>query len=724
MASETTTAATRIGIATSGVMIAQQVAAKATRDALFLSHFDADELLRAMLATAALSGVVAMAMAALLSRMGPARVVPAVFLAHAALFMLEWWLVGADPGAAAIVVYLHVGALGATAISGFWSVVNERFDPHAAKGAIASIGAGATVGGVGGGLLAERVSSSLGVESLLPVLAALNVLCAGLVLALGRGTVQRASDDAQVTAMETLASMATTPLLRKIVALVVLTGITAAIFDYTLKAEADAALGTPEQLASFFAAFYTVVGLLTFVVQASVGKRLLSNLGLSATIALLPATVLLSSVLGAAVQRLWSAVVAAGAEQVLRSSVYRAGYELLYTPMAPARKRPAKALIDVAFDRLGDALGAGLLLVVVALMPEHARPVALLAAGVAAVFALIVSLQLHKDYVGELARSLRSGAIELDPQGVVDATTMQTLADTATAINRDELLREIGILREEQRRADDQLTRPSSALPDGLRQQVDALLSSEPSSIAEVLERSSMHPSVVALSIPLLEDKQLGDAALQALARVAGEATGQLGDAVVDPTHSLTVRVRLARLLGRCATTRSRDALVEALQSDSFELRYHAVQALLTQVEQAPELAPDRSLLASMALRELQAPQTAFGARRVTLLDDGPVFLDAAAHGRIPHALEHVVSTMALWLDREPLRLCLTALHGDDAAGRGTALEYLQNVLTPELYGALLDKLPAGGAGAARTPRGKRDPKQIVADLQRSTTGD
>ena len=51
---------------------------------------------------------------------------------------------------------------------------------------------------------------------------------------------------------------------------------------------------------------------------------------------------------------------ARGGESVFRSSLFRAGYELFYTPIPAAEKRAAKSIIDVAFDRLGDAVGGGL----------------------------------------------------------------------------------------------------------------------------------------------------------------------------------------------------------------------------------------------------------------------------------------------------------------------------------------------------------------------------
>ena len=63
---------------------------------------------------------------------------------------------------------------GAVLISGFWSVVNERFDPHTAKQTIARVAAAATLGGVLGGLAAGKIAEFAEVRGMLLVLAALH----------------------------------------------------------------------------------------------------------------------------------------------------------------------------------------------------------------------------------------------------------------------------------------------------------------------------------------------------------------------------------------------------------------------------------------------------------------------------------------------------------------------------------------------------------------------
>src|SRR4029077_2621009 len=79
---------------------------------------------------------------------------------------------------AAAALYAHVAVLGTTAVSGFWAMVNEAFDPHAARRAMGRIGTGASIGGVLGAALTWRASALVPTTSLLLGVAALVALCA------------------------------------------------------------------------------------------------------------------------------------------------------------------------------------------------------------------------------------------------------------------------------------------------------------------------------------------------------------------------------------------------------------------------------------------------------------------------------------------------------------------------------------------------------------------
>src|SRR2546426_6473074 len=160
-----------------GLLVAQQVAAKATRDTLFLSNFPVTTLPIAagLAAGVSLAGVLAFSRG--MARSSPAIMMRWVLGVSAILLTGEWSLALAAPRLAAVAVYLHVGFFGATLVSGFWSVINESFDPYTARHVIGRIGTGAVVGGVVGGLLTWRAAALIGVAPMLLVIAGLTLAC-------------------------------------------------------------------------------------------------------------------------------------------------------------------------------------------------------------------------------------------------------------------------------------------------------------------------------------------------------------------------------------------------------------------------------------------------------------------------------------------------------------------------------------------------------------------
>src|SRR5438477_4304433 len=231
-----------------GALIAQQVAGRATRDALFLSTFRVSSLPLVMIAAAVASGAAVLAFSAALSRRSPARVLPAALATGTVLLLAEWGLSLVQPRLAAIGVYLHMAVFGGTVVSGFWSLVNERFDPHTAKRVMGDITVGASLGGLAGGLLAWSASRLVPVPAMLAVMAGFNVVC---LLALRRlGPPERAaavvSDGAATETRERTGPLAGLQVLREVpylqhLALIVALGAaTETLLDYVLSARAAA----------------------------------------------------------------------------------------------------------------------------------------------------------------------------------------------------------------------------------------------------------------------------------------------------------------------------------------------------------------------------------------------------------------------------------------------------------------------------------------------------
>jgi ATP/ADP translocase len=285
-------------------MIAHQVGGKATRDALFLSNFEVTSLPSMIIAAALLSIVVVLMATRAMSRLGPARLIPIAFVGSALLTLVEWLIVVQNPRIGAVVVYLHIASFGAVLISGFWSMVTEHFDPRTAKKRISRIAAGGTVGGLIGGLAAERMAAYFDVELMLPVLAIAHLSCGLFVrplkplqrpAAVRNSDVEGDDDAAAATKRSSLRILSEVTYLRDLGLLVLLSTVGATLIDYVFKAQATATIGSGPNLLRFFAVFYTAVALITFLVQTTFGRRALEKLGLARTVSSLPAVVAVGS---------------------------------------------------------------------------------------------------------------------------------------------------------------------------------------------------------------------------------------------------------------------------------------------------------------------------------------------------------------------------------------------------------------------------------------------
>src|SRR5439155_17264408 len=144
----------------------------------------------------------------------------------------------------------------------------------------------------------------------------------------------------------------------------------AALLDYVFKLEARSFVHG-DGLLRFFSIYYSALGLATFVLQATAIRLVLARFGLALTSATPSLAVVAGSVGGLVAPGITSLSIARGSETVLRGSFFRAGYEVFYTPIPSAEKRAVKPIIDVAFDRLGDAVGGGAVQLVLLALPAH-----------------------------------------------------------------------------------------------------------------------------------------------------------------------------------------------------------------------------------------------------------------------------------------------------------------------------------------------------------------
>jgi len=670
-------------------MLAHQVAGKAARDALFLAHYTPQDLPKMVIFAATVAIALSFLFTRVLASAGPRVTVPVTFLVSAILHLAEWAMLPAVPEIAVIAIYLHIVGLGAILLSGFWALASELFDPREAKVRFGRIAGMGTAGGIAGGLLAERTAAWFSPAAVLLLLAACHLAVAVALILLRDEGEQGARQPAEALPSKREV-FARAPFLWSLAVLVLVGTTSAAMLDYLFKSGAVQQFGgRSPALLQYFALFYTGAQVLTFLVQVGLSRLSLEKLGLARTVGSLPFAVGAGSVVALFLPMFSAIAMVRAIELILRGSLFRAGYEIFYTPIAPRDKRSVKVLIDVGCDRLGDAVGAGIVQFAIWIGPALARTELLAATILLAVLAGTIASWLDKAYRLVLERGLIDRAVELDLADIHDSTTMSIVLRTALPAPAGAT-----------KRLEIPLARPAAA-QDPWSDTLAKLRSGDAALVKAVLAEGMISdPLIVPQLIRLLAWDEVSPRVQLHLTAAMPAITGQLSDALLDEQEDFAIRRRIPRLLARAdQSPRAAAALVEALDATRFEVRFQSGRALDSMRQRNPVLAIPETAIWAVIERELHTNRPIWQGYR--LLDkressgdeaeDRFNFLDDLLRERSNLSLEHVFSLLALVLPREPLKIAFRALHTEDRQLRGLALEYLESVLPVSVRTGLWD---------------------------------
>jgi hypothetical protein len=460
----------------------------------------------------------------------------------------------------------------------------------------------------------------------------------------------------------------------------VLSSAGAAIVDYLLKSNAQLVY-PPGELLRFFAVFYTVVQIAAFLAQAGVAY-VVRTFGLGRTISSLPAGLGTSGVAAFFFPGFWMFVAMRGVESVLRASMFRSGYELLFVPMDPAEKRRTKTFLDVTCDRAGDALGAGVVQVLLltgtaALLTRELQLLAITI--VLAVAGVWLGRRLDVMYLGVIERRLATHA-ERTPI-VVGSEMGWTILEMATPVKS----------RSAEPRAAAAPVTPAPPQDLTLRALAD-LRSGDRRRVEDALDRIRQPDATLMTQVvQLLAWDDVVSRARKVLESAAAPHVGLLVDALVDADTDFAIRRRLPRVLGTLSSDLALRGLLLGLDDARFEVRYQCSHAIDRMLSRGPGLAVDPARVMAVVDRELSvSPQVWQGYRLIDRIDGDavPAAQDAQAE-RAQENVTHVFALLAAVLPREPLQVAFRGIRADDASLRGLALEYLDGVLPPAIRAKL-----------------------------------
>ena len=685
------------------MMIAHMQGGKTVRDALFLSYFDVTDLPKVMIATAVLSALAIVVYSRVLSRYGPARLTPPLYIFSGLVSFGEWVAMSLWPDIVTIVLYLHVTVLDSLLVSGFWSIINERYDPYSAKKIISRLAIFATMGGLLGAGAASVIARIIDIRAVIAMLAVLHVFSGLALYQVSRGQIDSKGQPAVPQGLLTILKNNT--LIQHMAVLMVALATTIALLDYLFKATLQVTL-SKEALVTFFAYFYIAIDIGSLLLQTLVSGKALRWFGLGGTIIVLPLGIIFGGLITFVFRSLMTITLLRGASNLLTNSFFGPAYELLFTPIPPADKRTSKILIDVGANRAGNMLG-GLMIMGLLLLPGTTGSYVLLTALVLACAMSGLILLLNQGYVSQLAKNLSSGALRVKEIEIKDKTTAGTIATTQTTLERDRLLQEISryrsgnILTKGQIAAKKKAEMPHHAPQDSTDEDaefkaIQDLRSRDEKRIRHVLVNKTMTPALLAHILPLFRRQSLLQEALNAARPLVSSASGQLVDALLDRHQHPLIRRRIPLLLGQADNERAVQGLIFGLQDREMDVRFRCAEALARIKTNYPQLTVDTEAIWRVVYRELS-------------YFSGSGF--KSTQGVEP--LRYMFVLFGIIFGLNLMNICYESLQAEDPAIRGTALEYLDNQL-PQNVRATLWPIIASGQPK---PKSGRPLQEIMDDL-------
>ncbi len=672
----------------SAIMVSYQTAGKAARDAIFLTHYEIGQLPAMVIAAAAATIVVSLLSTGWMSRFGPAVLVSRAFLVSGILQFAEWAVLSTAPRIVAPVVYLHIASLTAILASGFWSILSEEVQLRQAKQFFVRVATWGTVGGICGGLVAERMAAWLGTNSVLLQLGVAHVACAAILWRTVNLTRHGATEEsADFTPWKAFSQV---PYLATLALLILLGTASGAALDFLFKAQAREVLGRGPDLLRFLALFQTATSVFTILLQWFISRFVTSEkVGLTLLTSSVPAVVGIGGIASAFLPGLPTISITRLLEAATRVSLFRNGYELFYSPIAPKEKRAVKTFIDVVCDRLGDATSSVVVQTALTSAPTVARYLILGSIVVLSAICLRLSARLDKAFHQVVERGLLNRADELGFGSVVDSATLSSqIASTSHPDHHDSADDNLAPYTPspfapsltEKPQATDPILETLRELRSGNFRRIEAALGT--------VKKGPIDANLAPAMIGLLARDDSANAVRRILSAQAGPYTGLMLDFLLDPLSEFPVRRRLPSILNAYPSARVAAGLLNGLGDDQFEVRFQCARALDHMRAKLPSLQIDRNYVFTAVVHEVTVNKSIWDSRRLLDhrdTDDEFSFLDEVLRDRAHQSLEHVFTLLALVLPREPVRTAFRALHSGDRALSDLALQYLERAVPAQV---------------------------------------
>jgi AAA family ATP:ADP antiporter len=234
-------------------------------------------------------------------------------------------------------------------------------------------------------------------------------------------------------------------------------------------------------------------------------------------------------------------------------------------------------------------------------------------------------------------------------------------------------------------------------VPDVFDDLLARLILDEDEEVARQAVRSARVRASVALTEALLAAlarPEIADEAGDALAQIGNTVVPEIARRLRDESESLDVRRELPTVLVRIGTPQAEQVLIESLLHADTTLRHRVIASLNKLSTVHPDVRIDSNTIEVLLAAEIAGHYRSYqvlGPLQRQLKQDDPV-LQAMRHS-MEQELERIFRLMNLLYTQEGLHDAYVGLRAPNPAIRANALEFLDNVLKPELRPLLVPLL-------------------------------
>lgn len=344
--------------------------------------------------------------------------VPGVYGCFALSFVLFYLAASGDTRNTLIdkAFYVWVSVFSLFHVSVFWSFMSDCFSRGQSKRLFGFIGAGASIGALGGPALVTVLAGTGGVEPLLLIAALMLVLTLPVIALLQRQQLKGLAQDFVSSGRDELATIGGNPfagfaafrdnryLWGIALFLFLYTAISSFVYFELKNLLADYDEGRRVQI---WAAMDLAVNTLTVLIAAFATGRMANHLGLPFTLASVPVAICGGMLLLAAAPAVAVVVVVQVVRRAGNYAISRPAREMLFTAVDRETRFKAKPVIDIVVYRGGDMLNAWAFTALTQGLGLGMAAIALIGAGIAACWGL-TGIYLGRSF--ERQYSPRSGA--------------------------------------------------------------------------------------------------------------------------------------------------------------------------------------------------------------------------------------------------------------------------------------------------------------------------